>query len=297
MSRSHVLPLIAAAACWGVGAAVSKHAVSHLPPVVLLVVQLASSLVVMGVVGARSFHRRRPSLRVALLGVVNPGLAYLLSLAGLVTITAGLSVLLWAVEPVFILLLAWAVAGHRPSARVAAPAFVAVAGAAIASTGEVSGGALGGVALTVTAVLCCAVYAVVAGEWSESSTSSAVVAAQQGAALLFGLAVLGVAAFAGTDVSVADVPGIGWVSAIVSGVLYYGLAFWAFVAGLRRTSPSVAGVYVALVPVFGVTAAWILVGERVTVSRFVGGALVVAAVATVSRSTSPTEPRPVAFGR
>lgn len=296
MSRSHVLPLIAAAACWGVGAVVSKHAVSHLPPVVLLVVQLASSLVLMGVVGARSLRRRRPSLRAALLGVVNPGLAYLLSLAGLVTITAGLSVLLWAVEPIFILLLAWAVVGRRPSPRVVIPAAVAVTGAVMAATGEVSGGALGGVVLTVAAVLCCAVYAVVAGEWSESSSSSAVVAAQQGAALLFGLSVLGVAAFAGADVSVADVPGIGWVSAIVSGVLYYGLAFWAFVTGLRRTSPSVAGIYVALVPIFGLTAGWV-VGEPLTVSRLGGGVLVVVAVAAVSRSTSADEPHPVAFGR
>ncbi|MEX2278962.1 MAG: DMT family transporter [Acidimicrobiia bacterium] len=297
MSRSHVPPLIAAAACWGFGAAVSKQAVSHLPPTALLVVQLASSLALMTVVGARSFRRDRPSLRVALLGVVNPELAYLLSLAGLATITAGLSVLLWAVEPVFILGLAWALSARRPSTRVLIASAVAVVGAAVAATGEVSGGALGGVVLTVAAVGCCAVYAVAAGEWPETSSASAVVAAQQGVALLFGLSVLGVAAVAGLDVSVSDVPVVGWLSAVLSGVLYYGLAFWAFITGLRRTSPSVAGIYVALVPVFGVAAGWVLVGERLTFSRVLGGALVVAAVAAVSRSGTATELRPVAFGR
>ncbi len=40
------------------------------------------------------------------LGLLNPGLAYALSLLGLTTITASLSVLLWALEPLMILFLA-----------------------------------------------------------------------------------------------------------------------------------------------------------------------------------------------
>ena len=57
------------------------------------------------------------------LGLLNPGAAYALSLLGLTTITASLSVLLWALEPLMILFLAALVparadhAGlHRPVA-------------------------------------------------------------------------------------------------------------------------------------------------------------------------------------
>lgn len=44
--------------------------------------------------------------RLSLLGVLNPGLAYALSIAGLAHVTASVSVLLWAIEPILILALA-----------------------------------------------------------------------------------------------------------------------------------------------------------------------------------------------
>ena len=44
--------------------------------------------------------------RLTALGVLNPGVAYALGLIGLTTITASMSVLLWALEPVVIMLLA-----------------------------------------------------------------------------------------------------------------------------------------------------------------------------------------------
>jgi drug/metabolite transporter (DMT)-like permease len=45
--------------------------------------------------------------------VLNPGIAYALSLNGLVSITASLAVLLWALEPILILILASVFLGER----------------------------------------------------------------------------------------------------------------------------------------------------------------------------------------
>ena len=45
--------------------------------------------------------------QLAWLGVLNPGVSYALSLAGLQRITASASALLWALEPILILALAW----------------------------------------------------------------------------------------------------------------------------------------------------------------------------------------------
>ena len=52
-------------------------------------------------------HRRAHSW----LGVLNPGVSYALGLAGLARITASASALLWATEPILILLIATPVLG------------------------------------------------------------------------------------------------------------------------------------------------------------------------------------------
>ena len=64
----------------------------------------------------------------ARLGLLNPGLAYALGLLGLTSITASLSVLLWAVEPLAIALLAAPILGERLTLRLGACSLVAVAG-------------------------------------------------------------------------------------------------------------------------------------------------------------------------
>lgn len=280
MSRSHVLPLILAAAAWGAGAVVSKHAVASIPPVPLLVIQLSASLVLMAVL-ARFRLPTRSDRRIVLLGLLNPGFAYLLNLTGLATITAGLSVMLWALEPVLIVAVAWLVLGHRLSPASFVISLVAVAGAVVAGSGSLSGGALGGVILTMAAVGCCAVYTVAAGEWYSSTPTLTIVAAQQAVALgLAGMIALG-SLVLGADLLPESIPASAWASAVVSGVLYYGLAFWAFLTGLRHTRAAVAGQFINLVPVFGVTFAWLLLDERLRPVQLAGGTIVVVAVAAL----------------
>lgn len=280
MSRSHVLPLILAAAAWGTGAVVSKHAVASIPPVPLLVIQLSASLVLMSVL-ARFRMPARSDKRVVMLGLLNPGFAYLLNLAGLATITAGLSVMLWALEPVLIVALAWLLLGQRLSVAASTLSLVAVVGAVLAGSGSLSGGGLGGAVLTVAAVGCCAVYTIAAGQWHSDTQTLTIVAAQQAMALGLAVAIALVGLVVGSDLIPDRIPAVAWVSAVVSGVLYYGLAFWAFLTGLKHTSAGVAGQFINLVPVFGVTVAWLVLGERLEPIQFVGGGIVVVAVAAL----------------
>lgn len=286
MSRRHAL--ILAAACWGFGTVASKDAVQHFPPVTLLVVQLAASLVLLGVVAR--FRIRETPRRLAALGILNPGVAYLLSLAGLVSIDAGLSVLLWAVEPVLVIVVAWLWLGERLSGRQSVLAFVAVLGAGVASFAGAGPVHLAGVLLTVGAVACCALYTVVADRWMDSDATLGVVIAQQLWAItpLAGFVLIG--ALAGS----VDLPtaGAAWASAIGSGVLYYGIAFWAFLTGLRATSSTTAAASLTLIPVFGLAAGGVFLGEQVTVVRGVAAAVVVAAVTLLIRTPSlPTAAR------
>ena len=105
--RRDLLLLALAAACWGVGTAVSKRAIGEMPPLILLPIQLAASLVVLALLMRRARQPLRGSPRLlARLGLLNPGLAYALGLIGLTYISASLYVLLWALEPLLILVLA-----------------------------------------------------------------------------------------------------------------------------------------------------------------------------------------------
>ena len=281
------LALIAAAACWGLGAVASKRAVADLAPTALLTVQLAASLTALSVVRliARRPVRTRPTAKLLALGILNPGLAYLLSLAGLTTITAGLSVLVWALEPVFIVVLAWFVLRDRIGANTAALMVVAVGGAAVAGLSGVDGFDARGMALTTSAVACCAVYTIGASAWFAAESNLDVVIGQQWYALGFAVLALFVTGGPRVLADLTEVGAAGWISAVGSGVVYYGLAFWFYLAGLRHARPSTAAISLSLIPVFGVVGGQVLLGERLTLVQAVGAAAVVAAVAAMAVTT------------
>lgn len=284
-SIHRVLMLVAAAACWGVGTVVTKQVLADVEPLTLLPIQLAAScafLAAVSVAGRTTITWSPQLRRLAALGVLNPGLAYTLGLVGLTTITASMSVLLWATEPVLILVLAIALLRERVSMGLVAAMAAAVLGVLLVVYQPGASGAGIGVTLTLTAVLGCALYTVLARRLLLDDASVSVALVQQLAALVLAVVVL-VAAWAVTDggAGLGSLTATGWLGAAASGVLYYGLAFWFYLTGLRQVSASVAGSFITLVPVFGVAGGYV-VGERLTQWQWVGAAVVIAAVAVVA---------------
>ena len=288
-SRRVAVSLILAAACWGTGTAISKRAVAEIPPLTLLPVQLAVSLAVLLSL-MRLRGERLPagsaSSRIGRLGLLNPGLAYSLSLLGLVSITASLSVLLWATEPLLILLLATLFLAERGGRGLVGLSVVAVAGMVLVLYEPRTGGQWPGVLLTLTGVACCATYTVVARRHLETADSTiGVVVVQQAYALGFAAAVLAGVGLLGGRVWPDSLSAAGAVSVLASGVIYYGLAYWFYLSGLRHVPASVAAVLFYLIPVFG-TAAGFLLGERLGVGQWIGAAIVTVAVTAVARRSS-----------
>jgi probable blue pigment (indigoidine) exporter len=285
-TRTAVAALVAAAGCWGTGTVVTKQVVDDVAPLTLLPVQLAVSCAFLLVVG---FARREPLIwtpplrRLAALGVLNPGIAYALGLIGLTTITASMSVLLWALEPVVILLLAALVLREQISPALAVTVAVAIAGALLVVYQPGASGDAVGITLTLVSVGFCALYTVLTRRLMLDDSSLTVVLAQQAAALVFAVALASVVELAGgTGWDLAAGLGAGaWLGAGVSGVLYYGLGFAFYVAGLRHVPASYAGAFLPLIPVFGVTAGY-LVGERLEPRQWLGAVVIVAATAAVA---------------
>ena len=290
--------LVLAAASWGTGTVISKQALDAIAPVVLLVVQLTVSVVLLTVLTAGG-GRRRPSTptdrRAMLLGLLNPGLSYALALVGLSMIAANTSVLIWATEPALIVLLAMLFLGERLTLPLGGALVLALTGVVlVVYSGGVSGSAAG-VALTIGAVLACAVYTVLARVWAVDSATATITLGQQAAALVFALVLALVVASLGAEgltgpVPLEEVPLKSWVAAVVSGAVYYALAFWLYLSALKDVSASVAGSFLTLVPVFGVAAA-LLTGERLDTRQWIGATLVVSSVAVIARASSGSSDR------
>jgi len=289
----NVAQLVLAAACWGTGTVVSKQAVAEVPPLTLLSIQLAVSVAALAlVVRLRGEHlpRGREGTLLGRLGLLNPGLAYALSLIGLTTITASLSVLLWAAEPILILVLAALVLGDRIGPGILSLSLAAVAGLLLVLFDPAATGSPVGVGLTLAGVAACAMYTVATRRWLLGADSTfGVVFAQQAHALLLSVGLLALVAASGHAVLPAHLTASGAASAVVSGLLYYALAYSFYLSALRVTRASVAAASFYLIPVFGLAGGW-LIGERLETQQWIGAVVVVASVAAITVRARPQVP-------
>jgi probable blue pigment (indigoidine) exporter len=298
IARRDLVALILAATCWGVGTVVSKAALDEMPALTLLPIQLMASLAVLALLMRRQGIALRAggSPLLGRLGLLNPGIAYALSLLGLTTITASLSVLLWAFEPLLILVLAAWFLGERITPTFVALSMVAVLGMVVVLyEPSIGSSQLIGVALTVAGIACCAAYTVITRRFiPDARETSQVVLAQQGHALVLALGLVVLAGLAGGAIVPASLTPLGLASAIGSGVLYYAGAYWFYLGALRHVPASMAAVSFYLIPIVGLAASALLLGERLDLRQWVGAVIVLAAVLAIARrsSSASSEPAP-----
>jgi drug/metabolite transporter (DMT)-like permease len=291
--------LILAAASWGLGTDIAKRAVAEVAPLTLLAVQLASSVVVLTILMRwRGLPLRDRAARPLLgrLGLLNPGVAYALSLIGLVSISASLSVLLWALEPLLILVLAAVVLREHIGPVVVVLSGVAILGLLGVAQPAMSASALG-VLLTVAGVICCAVYTIVVRRSIAATDSTAqVVLAQQVHALALTLGIVALLAVGGAGTGLEHVTAPGVASAVGSGIVYFAIAYWCYLTALRRLPASIAATSFYLVPVFGVAGGFAFLGDSLSAGQWLGVAVAAVAVISILGRTTRAEPSRAAAG-
>lgn len=286
--------LILACALWGGATVLSKALLASIPPVALLVLQLAPSVAVLWLVFGLSRRRAGPKSRLLplfLLGLVNPGISYTLSLMGLAHISASVSTLLWAAEPLMILGLAAIVLREPITSRLLGVMLAGMFGVLLVADalGGFQGNNPAGVLLLLSGVLCCAFYTVFSRKLSETADSLYIVAVQQTAGLAWAVALLFAATSYGSPADVTHVPLELVAAAALSGLLYYAAAYWLYIAALRSVPAAVAGSYFNVIPVFGVTFAFLFLGERLTTIQWVGAAVILVSVFELVRLTRADE--------
>jgi drug/metabolite transporter (DMT)-like permease len=95
------------------------------------------------------------------------------------------------------------------------------------------------------------------------------------------------AAFEQPWAAVAAMPAEGWWAVAYLGAFGTALAFLWFNEGVQRIGPTRAGVFINLVPVFGVAIGASVLGESVPGSLVLGGLMVIAGVTLANRPTRP----------
>lgn len=277
-----ILFLVTAAALWGIATVISKNILGSVPPITFLLIQLAPSVCVLwAIVLSRRTSLALPILPLALRGVLNPGVSYTLSMLGLTTTTASVATLLWAAEPALIVLMAWLLREERVSPRFLI-ATAAAAGGVVLVSGLVEGGDLraktiAGPGLILAGVLCCALYTVLMRRLASTYDPLAATAVQQTAGLLWAAVIWPLEGQVGQTTLVL-IPKEVLAAGALSGFMYYGAAFWLYLSALRSVSATTAGIFLNLTPLFGIATAWIVLGERLTLLQWTGGAVIIASV-------------------
>jgi probable blue pigment (indigoidine) exporter len=285
--------LVGAAGCWGIGTVISKQVLDRgVAPMTLLILELLASCLLLSLIALVrrvSWSMSSSTQKLTVLGVLNPGLAYALGLLGLTQISASMSVLIWAAEPVLILALAILILRQKIAGATIVAIAAAVIGVFLVVYRPDAEGQPLGIALTMAAVLACASYTVLTQKLLLDDASAPVVLLQQVAALAFALVVTGVATAA--DVAQLGLPGdlTTWAMVVASGTVYYGLAFTFFLTGLRDVPAATAGAFLPLIPVFGLAAAYVA-GERLFEQQWLGASLVLVAAGVVAFVPADQEP-------
>jgi len=136
-----------------------------------------------------------------------------------------------------------------------------------------------GVALSLAGVACCAVYTVLTRRVIPGARdTSQVVLGQQVHALGLALVLVAAIGVVGGTIVPSSLTVLGLASAIGSGLLYYAGAYWFYLGALRHVPASLAAVSFYLIPIVGLGAGAVLLGDRLDARQWLGALVVLAAV-------------------
>ncbi len=282
--------LVLATFCWGFAPVLGKDALSSLPPLTVLIVQLATSSALLWI--AVAILRiplpplNRHILRLTLMGILAPGLTATLLVFGLTYTTASNAALLITIEPLLIIFLAWLLLREHVTGLLVALAVLASIGVILVAGGHAptsTNTSILGNLLLVAGSGCMGLYVVLMRQSTTTMASLLLVALQQTSgfawAIILWTANL-VPDYAATPTGTSLT---GWGSAAASGMLEYALAFWFYLIGLRAVPASVAAFFLNLTPIFGISGAYLMLGERLQAVQWLGAALILIGVASVSK--------------
>lgn len=274
------LLLALAAIGWGSATAATKYALDGFGPLTLLLIELTAAAVVLWLVLAvRGIPRVERKGRFAVLGLFEPTLAYGGLALGLTYTTATNASLLGASEACFVVVLAALFLKERIGARSVIGLLLTFVGVLLIEqvftvTSDLNVGDL----LVVGGDLAAAIYVILAVKVAATTKSLPMTAYQFGFGALLCMPFAVWQWLSGQEQFPAHVDPRMWLVAIsIGGVGFVG-PYLLYNHVINFVPAGLAGVTLNLIPLFGVLAAVMFLGERPTVWHIVGGIAVIGGI-------------------
>lgn len=289
MKKTHQLIALAIAATWGFNFVVIEWGLGELPPLVLTALRFAAAALPALFLPRPSAAWRYVIAYGLALGVAKFGAVFVAIDSGM---PAGLASLVLQAQALLSVLLAAAVLKERPSRRQVTGIVIASLGITLLAVSSVRGAAvpLVGFSLMIFAAASWAVANVII----KASKETRPISMLAWSALVPPLPLLGIAALVDSPASVWDalthISATAWAVvaflAFISTLACFGL--WNWLIGQYGVSKVVP--FSLLVPIFGITSAWIFLGEPLTLAEGLTGLLVMAGLVLVVRPSRKEHP-------
>lgn len=272
------LGMLLAVLLWGTNMTVSKIAFAVLPPLAfnaLRFVLAPGLLVLILLLTERSLNiPRELRWRVVWLGLIGNSAYQLVYVVGLNITTASNSALLFATTPIWVALAGTVRGTERLSPLSWCGIGLSLVGVALvlaARGAALTIDTLAGDLLVLAAVLCWAAYTMGAGPLLSrvSPLKATALPMIAGAPLIILAGAPDLARLEWRSVAPA-----GWLGLAYSGIFSIVVAYWLWYSSVRRVGPTRTGVYTSLLPVVGVVAAWIGLGEPIVPVQLLGAAAI-----------------------
>lgn len=297
MRQSFLIPYLQAflaVGLWGASFVATKVALRYLTPGAVVWLRFAIGLVVLGLVVIARKQVRLPRLAdlpyIALLGLIGITFHQWLQSNGLVTAQATTSAWIVATTPVFIAVLGWLVLQEKLTGFQIIGIAAAMAGVLlVVSRGDLSGLIMGqGISRGDVLMM------ISAPNWAVFSILSRRGLREQPAALMvfyvmvFGWALTSLLSMPHSQVAAAGSMALeGWLSVLFLGVFCSGLAYIFWYDAMKAVSAAQVGAFLYVEPLVTVLVAWAVIGERLTLSSLLGGAVILVGLWMVNRAAAP----------
>jgi drug/metabolite transporter (DMT)-like permease len=287
--------LIATTMVWGGSFVAIKQALHYLSPTELLFMRFAPAALAYGLLLMLSQRQalagllRAEWLALCAMGLFGVLIYHLAVYTGQQFIPAATASLVMALNPAFIFVMSVLFLGERVTWMRTLGLCVAFVGLFIvvrfASGEQVSFHYVRGVLITLIAPLAWAAYTVISRPLAARHPPLAVTGM---GTILGAMPILGAAPFLGTEdqtllQALAFMPWDGWASVAFLALLCTVGGGTVWVAALQHLHASRVGVFMYLVPLWGVLLSQLLLGERLTLPLVVGAAVITGGVMMVNR--------------
>jgi drug/metabolite transporter (DMT)-like permease len=285
-ARRAILWLVAAAACWGVDTTLSAYALQQLQPPDLFVAETVVGAVAVWAAlrwtrGYQRPVRLRPHL---VLGLIEPGVAYLFFDLGLRRTSATSAGLLTSTETLLAVALAVIVLGERLRPLAVGALAAGVVGTVAVSTSGGGGHAtLVGNLLVLAGSLTAGSYYLIARRLPTADDALTGTGFQLLAAAGIGLAYAAVA-WPIHGSGLASASAVHLLVASTTGIVGIAVPYFLLNRALATVPASAAALTLNLVPVFAVASAVALLGEALMILTVLGGALILSSLVVISRT-------------